>query len=171
MIMKKYQGIILTFLGVILIFGLIWLLQTINKNQGTGSPAAASSNSLLSAEETSFDFGNVSMAKGIVSHAFKIKNTGSEPLTITKLYTSCMCTEATFVKSDIEKGPFGMPGMGYIPQISQTLAVGEEAEILVTFDPAAHGPAGLGQINRTVYLENSGKSNKLELSFSANVAP
>lgn len=168
--MKKYQGIIFSFLGIALVLGLIWLFQIISKNQETESPGVASSNGLLSAEERAFDFGSVSMAAGKVSHTFKIKNTGSEPLTITKIYTSCMCTEATFVKGDVRKGPFGMPGHRFIPKINEILNPGEEAEVLVAFDPAAHGPAGLGKTERIVTLENNGQ-NKLELSIRANVAP
>ena len=38
------------------------------------------------------------------------------------------------------------------------------------FDPAAHGPSGVGLAQRYVYLEtNSAKSPKLEISFQAMV--
>ncbi|KKT83316.1 MAG: hypothetical protein UW81_C0021G0020, partial [Candidatus Giovannonibacteria bacterium GW2011_GWC2_44_9] len=40
----------------------------------------------------------------------------------------------------------------------------------VVFDPAAHGPAGVGRIERAVYLENSA-SEALQLKFSATVTP
>ena len=163
------KAIILTIVITLLIIaGLVWISSVSQKNKTSN---AAQTNGILTAQEQIFDFGTISMAAGKVSHIFKIKNTDTESLTITKLYTSCMCTEATFVKSNIKKGPFGMLGHGFIPKISETLNPNEEAEILVHFDPAAHGPAGLGKNERTVSLENSGKNGPLELLIKANVAP
>ena len=49
------------------------------------------------------------MSKANVSHSFQNKNTGNLRLKF-KIYTSCMCTEATIVNGDSRKGPFGMPG-------------------------------------------------------------
>jgi len=167
--MKKYQNVALTIFIIILILaGFIWFFSLGLQNKDSD---LSSTNGVLNSEESFFDFGTISMAAGKVSHTFKIKNTGPESLTITKIYSSCMCTEATFVKGDIKKGPFGMLGHGFIPKISQTLEPNEEAQIEVVFDPAAHGPAGLGKTERVVYLENSRKSGHLELLIKANVAP
>ncbi len=163
------KGIILGILGIVLVLGLIWFFQQA-ANKDNANPVETSLG-VLSAEELNFDFGTISMAKGKVSHSFKIKNTGSEPLTIIKIHTSCMCTEATFIKGDARKGPVGMAGHDYVPKINEALNVDEEAEILVVFDPAAHGPAGLGKTERVVYLENNGKNQKLEILIKANVAP
>lgn len=163
------KAIILTIvIALLIIAGLVWIFSVSQKNETSN---AAQTNGILTTQEQVFDFGTISMAAGKVSHIFKIKNTGTESLTITKIYTSCMCTEATFLKSNVKKGPFGMLGHGFIPKISETLNPNEEAEILVRFDPAAHGPAGLGRTERVVYLENSGKSGRLELLIKANVAP
>ena len=49
------------------------------------------------------------------------------------------------------------------------MAVGEEATITVVFDPNAHGPAGVGLIQRTVTIENDGKP--IEFSFKVIVTP
>ena len=166
--MKKNSNILWAVgISAIILVGFIWL-SSAGKSNSQNTPGTSSS--FLSADETSFDFGNTSMAKGKVSHIFKIKNAGSEPLTINKIYTSCMCTEANFLKGAVHEGPFGMPGMSYIPSISETLATNEEAQIEVIFDPAAHGPAGLGNIQRTISLENNSKS-RLDLSISAEVMP
>jgi hypothetical protein len=116
------------------------------------------------------DFGTVSMMKGKVKHQFTVKNTGAEPMMLTKMFTSCMCTEASFIKSGQMMGTFGMPGHGAVPPLNQGLNAGEEATIEVTFDPAAHGPAGIGMINRSVFIEQASES-PLELRFSANVTP
>lgn len=166
--MKKYQNIIWG-IGIIVIIlaGLVWFFSG---RQQSGVTNLNPTNGNLTAEESAYDFGAISMAAGKVSHTFKIKNIGPEPLTITKIYTSCMCTEANFLKGNIRKGPFGMPGMDYVPAINETLTSSEEAEVQIIFDPAAHGPAGLGNIQRTISLENNGKS-QLNLSISAEVTP
>lgn len=129
-----------------------------------------SANSLFSLEK-SFDFGTISMSKGKVEHSFTIKNGNNYPITIGKIYTSCMCTEASLIKNGKEFGPFGMPGHGFIPNINETLNSGEEAQIKVVFDPAAHGPAGIGKINRRVFIQNESGENILNLDISAYVTP
>ncbi len=166
--MKKYQNIILILIAVAAVFGLIWLSRSSRDNEGN-SEAVSAGGGVLFAQEQSFDFGTISMAKGKVSHSFKVKNTGIGPMTINKIYTSCMCTVASLVKDGDEIGPFGMQGMGIIPNIKEKLEQGQEAEILVVFDPTAHGPAGVGRISRAVSVENS--SGKLEFYFNANVTP
>lgn len=168
------KGLILSIaISVAVIAGLIIFSKFYyNRESGGNNPVnPAWVNGILSAEETAFDFGNVSMANGNVTHVFKVKNIGTDPVVISKIYTSCMCTKANFIKSGENKGPFGMPGHSYVPSLSEVLNPGEEAQVEVIFDPAAHGPAGIGQIERAVSLENSGKGEKLDLSFSANVMP
>jgi len=116
------------------------------------------------------NFGNISMAAGKVSKVYWIKNISGDPLTISKLYTSCMCTDATLITKAGKKGPFGMPGHGPTPRIEERLAPGETAQVEVVFDPAAHGPAGIGQTDRVTTIENGG-GLPLELRFSAMVTP
>ncbi|OGY63311.1 MAG: hypothetical protein A3I24_02085 [Candidatus Harrisonbacteria bacterium RIFCSPLOWO2_02_FULL_41_13b] len=124
----------------------------------------------LAAEETEFDFGAISMSRGKVSHAFKIRNTGSGPIEIEKLYTSCMCTVAFFTQDSKRVGPFGMPGHGFVPPLRRTLVSGEEVIIEAIFDPAAHGPSGIGRIERVVYLEDE-NGVALQLGIRAMVEP
>jgi hypothetical protein len=117
-----------------------------------------------------FNFGTVSMAAGKVVHKYAVSNVGSAPVTITRLSTSCMCTEATLVTASARRGPFGMPGHAPIPTLHERLAPGEMAQVDVVFDPAAHGPAGVGRIDRTVTLQNDA-GQPVELAFSAMVTP
>ena len=169
--MGKYKNIILISGGVILTFALIGLLGfLLSESKGSQPENTDQSNGFLAAEESSFDFGNISMAAGKVSHTFKIKNSGAEPVIISKIYTSCMCTETTLVKQNGRFGPFGMPGHISIPKINQILKADEEAAVEVVFDPAAHGPAGLGQTERKITIENNGK-NEMTLLIRANVMP
>ncbi|MDP1719096.1 MAG: DUF1573 domain-containing protein, partial [bacterium] len=124
----------------------------------------------LNAEETSFDFGSISMAAGKVTHMFKIKNATAEPVIVGKIYTSCMCTAASLINDGRRLGPFGMPAHGAIPSIDEQIKPGGEAVVEVVFDPAAHGPAGVGTIQRVVTLENNAGA-PLELKFAAVVTP
>lgn len=174
--MEKFKGVAVSLLlSAIVLGGLIVFSKFLGGSQSGEATQANISNSInavLSGEESSFDFGNVSMARGNVSHNFKIKNTGSEPLAITRIYTSCMCTTAVLIQGGGKKtGPFGMLGHGFNPSIKLVVNPGEEVEVEAIFDPAAHGPAGLGRINRVITLENSGRSGKLDISFDANVIP
>ncbi|MBI2588055.1 DUF1573 domain-containing protein [Candidatus Azambacteria bacterium] len=143
------------------------------KNETPGFQARLlASAGTLSAEHPAFDFGAVSMAAGNVAHTFQVKNTGEAPVTIGKMYTSCMCTTARLEHGGVRKGPFGMPGHGFAGEreANETIGPGEEAAVEVIFDPAAHGPAGIGRIERIVYLEpEAGKP--LELTIAATVTP
>lgn len=167
--LKKYQNhIIIGVVAVVLLAGAVWLARpsaTPENNVG-----AADSGGALSADARSYDFGVISMAAGRVKHTFSVRNTGTDPLTVKKLYTSCMCTTASMLKDGQTYGPFGMPMHGPIPEINQTLAPGQTVPIEVTFDPAAHGPAGVGRISRVVYLENNA-GTPFEFKFSATVTP
>ena len=124
----------------------------------------------LATSQPKFSFGPISMARGKVTHRYPIKNAGSEQLLIRKLYTSCMCTTAALVKNGKKSDAFGMPGHTPIPTINVPIAPQEEAFVEVVFDPAAHGPAGVGPIERVVTLENSA-GQPLELEFAALVSP
>lgn len=135
----------------------------------TQSPPPVKSGGAGIFSETFFDFGNISMARGVVRHSFPLRNGGDAEILISRIYTLCMCTTAVFVKDGKRHGPYGMEGHGIIPRVNQTLAPGESAEIEVIFNPAAHGPAGLGRVTRTVYLETDTYS--YELNFAANVGP
>ena len=124
----------------------------------------------LTVAESFYDFGSVSMAKGLVTHKFTLTNAGSVPATVTKMYTSCMCTKAKLTVADQSWGPIGMPGHTAIPNLSVQIEPGQTAEVEAVFDPAAHGPAGVGVIERQVTLELNGQS-PLQLSFKAVVTP
>lgn len=151
--------------SVLVIGGAIWFTGLRPANN---QPAAQAGT--LEAEESSFDFGVISMAAGNVSRSFKIKNSGAGPVTIKKIYTSCMCTTAILNKGGNKSGPFGMPGHGSATRLKETIGPGEEAEIEVVFDPAAHGPEGTGLIKRVVYVESDSEAApKLQLTFEANV--
>lgn len=160
--------IISIILGILVLGGLIWFARPDGQNNNVVS---ATSNGTLTIEEASnYDFGTISMAGGDVKHQFKIKNTSGESVTINKIYTSCMCTTAELMIGSKQFGPFGMPGHSAIPRIEGVINSNEEVIVEVVYDPAAHGPAGVGRIQRAVTLENNA-GRPVELSFSAMVTP
>lgn len=162
---KTIIGVIL---AVLLLGGFIWIARPSTQNP---PPTQASSNGVLTVEEANnYDFGTISMAAGKVTHTFKIRNASEEAVTVNKMYTSCMCTTAELITGGKQFGPFGMLGHGVIPKINQTISPGEEADVEVVFDPAAHGPAGVGRIQRTITIENNA-GQPVELLFAAIVTP
>lgn len=127
----------------------------------------------LSAKEKTFDFGLISMSKGKVEHTFTLNNSGDSKIKITKIYTSCMCTEATLINGTSNKGPFGMPGHGGNSQkLNEIINPGDEINVSVVVDPAAHGPQGTGPAKKIVYIETDSATNPiLELELNINVTP
>ncbi len=164
--MTRKSIIISLIVGLAIIGALAWVAQPAAKN----SQATTNANAQLTASETRFDFGTVSMANGTIKKRIALVNAGPDPVVIEKISTSCMCTTASLVKGNEVFGPFGMPGHGYIPKINQAIEPNEEAGIEVTFDPAAHGPSGIGRVDRSVSIENNAGS-PLEIQFTATVAP
>ncbi len=155
--------VVLAILGIALFFG---------SGKSGSSNAKTQSASVLSALENDFDFGTISMKNGNVSKMFELKNGGTDSIVINKVYTSCMCTEANIIAPDGESiGPYGMPGHGGgISKADVEVKPGETVKIEAIFNPAAHGPSGVGLANRTVFLEtNSSQTPKLELNFKAMV--
>lgn len=156
-------------LGILVLAGLIWIARP--GAESAASVPAATSNGVLAVQETSnYEFGTISMAAGEVSRMFTITNTSDEAVVINKIYTSCMCTTAMLSVGERRFGPYGMPGHGAIPNIGQSIEPGAEVTVEVVFDPAAHGPAGVGKIARTVTIENNA-GQPVELQFSAVVTP
>ncbi len=130
-----------------------------------------SEQSSLTASEVLYDFGTISMASGTVDHIFPVTNPTDKDITITNLQTSCMCTTAYFVNADGSKtGPFGMPGMGGATAANDVIPAHGTQNIDVVFDPAAHGPAGIGDIDRTIDATQQ-NGGTLQLEIKAVVTP
>jgi hypothetical protein len=162
---------------IIIIFSLIVLgligLMFLGKGQQKNTNSSLDSNlsNLLTPSEMMYDFGNISMKDGLATHIFQVQNLSEQDVNLSKLYTSCMCTEAYLIQSDGNKiGPFGMQGMGFMPKVNEVIKTGDSRDIEVVYDPNAHGPAGVGVINRFILLEDS-NGGELQLEVRANVTP
>ena len=135
------------------------------------SGAASGAKSALTSPETFYDFGTILMKNWNVTKEFTITNPTNEDITLKTVLTSCMCTTAFIVKPDgSAKGPFSMAGMGYVPPANETIKAGESRIIRVVYDPNAHGPAGVGQIDRFVMLTDS-SGGTLQFEIKALVTP
>lgn len=163
---KKFILIAVVLLGAGLIF---WGKGGSAPNSAAPAPQGVTKAS-LSDNIPLFDFGEVSMAKGKVMHAFELTNDADTDLEVQKSLTSCMCTEATLKFPDGENlGPFGMPGHGLTPSVNKSLKPGESLTVEAVFDPAAHGPAGIGPVERQILLETS--KGRYMMGFRADVTP
>ena len=168
--MKTYKEALLVLIPTLVIFaGIIWLATPTPKSAEQANLSASVSGALVVKEANNYDFGTISMAKGKVSHLYSVKNNSAEPITVNTAYTSCMCTSAILIMDGTRKGPFGMAGHGFLPKVNQVIPAGKEFQVEAVFDPAAHGPAGVGLIERSVTLETS--SGVVEMLFSATVTP
>lgn len=172
--MNEKNKIIVFSVVVVVLFASLFFIGKPGENQNkeiNADSGQASALIALKASEIFYDFGTISMKNGDVAKTFKVTNESEKDVLIPSLTTSCMCTRAYFLETDGTKsGPFGMPGMGIVPKLNKTIKAGESADIEVVYDPNAHGPAGVGMIDRFVYLEDT-KHNKLQFEIKANVTP
>ena len=158
---------------IIVLGGLIWWSKTSTATDSAAAKPAVVNNAsgFLAASETFYDFGTISMKNGDVSHVFKVTNQTGTDIMVATLNTSCMCTSASIVRSDGSiNGPFGMPGMGYVPPANELIKAGETRDIKVVYNPNAHGPAGVCAIDRFIYLKDA-QDRTLQLEIKAVVTP
>ncbi|MEK7186805.1 MAG: DUF1573 domain-containing protein [Patescibacteria group bacterium] len=167
---KTVVSILIVILGI---GGLMWWGRSAQSGAtvNSGSNSNQSANTLTSVENF-YDFGKISMAKGLVEKTFEITNSSNQEITLERVTTSCMCTSAYLsTATGDEKGPFGMVGHGgTVPKANEVIKAGESRRVRVVFDPNAHGPAGVGIINRVVTLEDN-LGGTLEFQIKAVVTP
>ncbi len=149
---------------LIIIFGGVFLFSR-NKS----SP---SENNFLNikaeVDQKNFDWGDIPLNGGNVTKIFTIKNVGSDILKISNIKTSCTCTQAQIVIDGQKSPDFSMhSASAWVGE----MAPGKQAQLAIFFDPAFHGPTGVGPIERLVSLETNDPNNsRLEFSLTANVS-
>jgi len=171
--MKTKQVIVWTLI-IAGMFGLLWFTgknKVSNENKIENTTTNTNVKNKLTISETFYDFGVISMKNGNVNKIFKVSNLSKEDINLESVTTSCMCTVAYIAGQDgNKKGPFGMPGHGSVPKVNELIKAGEIRNIEVVYDPNAHGPAGVGLIERSVFLEDE-NNNVMEFKFKVNVTP
>lgn len=135
----------------------------------TFAPAqvATSQNAKASVDQKTFDWGNIPYSGGNAVKTFVIKNTGTDVLKLTNVKTSCTCTKAQ-VTIDGKTSPyFSMHSTsGWVGEVGPN----KEAQLTVIFDPAFHGPTGVGPVERLISLETNDLQNpKIEFSLKGVV--
>ena len=98
---------------------------------------------------TVFDFGTIPPDPS-VAYVFAVQNTGTAPLTLSGLVTSCGCTVAELSSSVIPPG--------------------QRADLQVTFDPDYH--VTVGEVTRVVWMRSDDPTQPwLEFRITADVQP
>ncbi len=124
----------------------------------------------IEASPQSYDLGSVPINGGIVAKEFEIKNTTDKTLKLKKIATSCMCTTASVEVGSKTTNFFGMEMAGdRNPPVNLELGSGAAGKVIVKFDPAAHGPEGVGPFDRVIWLTFSDPAGIKELTFNGNV--
>lgn len=109
-------------------------------------PAYAKKEAQISFKEAVYDFGQVSIKKGKVTHKFEFTNTGDKNLTITNARADCGCTR---------------------PQYNdEPVAPGKSGSIMVTFVPN-----GKGTFQKKVTVTTNGAPRKVRLIIKGEVVP
>lgn len=133
----------------------------------TSTQVTPSQNVKVEIPERTFDWGNIPYSGGNATKTFTIKNTGTGVLQLSGVKTSCTCTKAQ-VTIDGKGSPyFSMHSTtGWVGKV----APGKEAQLLVIFDPAFHGPSGVGPVERLISLETNDIQNpSIEFSLKGVV--
>ncbi len=116
----------------------------------------------VEASPVHYELGDVPIKGGVVTKEYELKNTSEKDLELIKIVTSCMCTSASVRVGDKETRFFAMEmGGDKNPLISVKLKKGEVSKVTVRFDPAAHGPQGVGPFDRIVWLYFDGGMKEL----------
>lgn len=108
---------------------------------------------IISLNNETFDFGDVSQKKGEVFHYFEIKNEGKTDLIINKLDSSCGCTSASIVFDGKEGPRFAMAGHGIESPKDWKISIppGKSAQLKVYYDPNVHIDFR-GEATREIYI-------------------
>lgn len=131
---------------LLVIFALITLcaLPSVAKKRATTTGAPQ-----IEFESTKHDFGVIKEADGWVEHTYTFTNTGTAPLAITTVSTTCGCTKPEFT--------------------TKPIAPGKKGTVKLRFTPA--GLKGEQTRLATVRTNVKGPNSKVTLSFSLNVIP
>lgn len=98
-------------------------------------------------ENSEFNFGTIEEADGEVSHTFIFTNTGSNPIVIENVATTCGCTTPTYTRSPIRPD--------------------QQGQITITYDPAGRP----GRFSRDVVIVSNSRKNKNTITIKGVVNP
>jgi len=152
-----------------IIIGTVTLLSlgiVLVSNSSSGAKLTESNSEVITGV-SSHDWGTIDMNDGVVKKTFSLTNEGEGTLELANVKTSCACTYAIITVNGKKSPQFGMHS---VSSWTGKVEPGEEAQVEVVFDPAFHGPQGVGAISRQVTIETNDKSNPaIEFNLTANV--
>jgi len=102
-------------------------------------------------EDTDFDYGKI-MQNSDGTHEFEFKNTGTDPLIITNVKSSCGCTVPTYPKEPVKKGKKAIISVKY-----DTKRIGTFHKTITVYSNAKNSPIELhinGEVKKTDSVEN-----------------
>jgi hypothetical protein len=109
--------------------------------------AQTGSYGLLSIPDNNFSFGRIMETKGKVSHRFVFKNSGTLPLSVTNVRTTCGCT---------------------VPQWSGDIVLpGQEGFIEVVFNPRGFA----GPFHKTIQIQSTARNSNMFVTIGGVVIP
>lgn len=110
----------------------------------TAMPGYAKDNARIDFNEGVYDFGQISLKKGKVSHEFSFTNAGEKNLVITDARADCGCTRPEYSEAPV--------------------APGKSGTVKVTFAPAAKG-----HFSKKVTVTTNGSPRKARLLIKGEV--
>jgi hypothetical protein len=132
----------------ILFIGFSFLVQSAWSQNGVApAQTATAGEPVFTARETEHDFGIINENDGFASHPFIIQNTGTAPLVISHVQSSCGCTEPEWSPEPIEPGRNGF--------------------VIITYDPT-HRP---GPFLKNVTVYTNEKTRRQRLTIKGDVVP
>ncbi len=149
--------------GVIALIILVSSFYLIKRDDNLKNPPR------IDIKPSSHNFGDVSVAGGVVKTAMTIKNEGKSDLIIDDMDSSCGCTTATITKDGKEGPVFSMRAHGTNPVgWSEKIKPGETAELNIYYDPQAHSDLR-GHVTRVITVfSNDPKTSKKIVKIEVN---
>lgn len=142
-------------------------IYILSRTTAAPQKVATSQNVKLEVDQKTHDWGTIPYGGGNVSKTFTIKNMGTDVLKLSNIKTSCACTYAQLI---IDGKPSPKFGMHTTSSWVGEVASGKDAQLAVVFDPAFHGPTGVGPMERLVSVETNDINNpSLEFSLKGVV--
>ncbi|GBE55958.1 hypothetical protein BMS3Bbin16_00155 [archaeon BMS3Bbin16] len=144
--------------GVIALIVIVAAFYMFNRDSNSAEAA------VIKLDPTVHDFGDVSVAGGVVSTTMTIKNNGGSDLVISDMDSSCGCTSATITKDGVEGPVFGMKMHGKNPvDWSETLLPGETAQLNIYYDPTVHQDLR-GAVTRAISIYSNDPNHKISVA-------
>lgn len=97
----------------------LFLLLVATTAMAQGRRAKFSSDAVMVLDATSYNFGDVPRRGGDLEYLLRFKNTGTTPLVLTRVVTSCSCLKAHFARRPLAPNDEGVIRIVYEPQKSE----------------------------------------------------